>query len=126
MTTRSTLCLSGLLLAALFLSFGLQLFSAGGRDGPVLDIPGEAAAPSCDEGDQEGREPWGRTGYSRGCYRDGLHHGRWTYWDEGYLNLEGFFKSGRKHGAWTVYNEDGTTYVKIFFEEGEKRGKRFF
>jgi len=126
MTRRRTFAFSGLLIAALLLSFRLQLFSAGGMDAPAPDVSGEAAGLACDEGDQEGSEPWGKAGYSRGCYRDGLHHGRWTYWEEGYMNLEGFFKNGQKHGAWTVFNEDGTIYVKISFEEGAKTGKRYY
>lgn len=126
MTRGRTFAFIGLLFAVLLLSFRLQIFGAGGMDSPASDLSGKAGGFACGEGEREGRELWGKAGYSRGCYRDGLPHGRWTYWEEGYMNLEGFFKNGQKHGAWTVFNEDGTIYVKISFEEGEKTGKRYY
>ena len=126
MTRRGTIGISGLLAAALFLSLRIPFGSPGDQAGPDAAPSGGTESLACEEGGRAESEPWGKAGYSRGCYRDGLPHGRWTYWEKGYLNLEGFFKNGRKHGAWTVFNEDGTIYVKIFFEEGQKRGKRFY
>jgi len=80
---------------------------------------------ACDEGSTEKLERWGRQGYSRGCYRDGVAQGKTIYWEEGYLNLEGFFSQGKKHGLWTVYNTDGSVFVTITFDEGVKTGKHY-
>lgn len=78
---------------------------------------------TCDTGETEKIEPWGRSGASRGCYRHERKNGRIIFWEEGYVNLEGYYREGMKDGTWTVFNGDGSIFVEIVFEEGVKLDK---
>jgi hypothetical protein len=80
---------------------------------------------ACEGGSSEKIERWGAAGASRGCYRDGKRDGRFVFWEEGYLNLEGFYSDGEKDGTWTVFNGDGSTFVEIVFEKGVKKSKTY-
>ncbi len=80
---------------------------------------------SCTNGAVEVTKAWNETGFSKGCYRDGVANGPIVFWERGYLNLTGAFSDGRKDGGWTVFNEDGSRYVTIHFEGGVKTGKTF-
>jgi len=98
--------------------------------------PGETAllrAPSfdtvgfeCGEDMRESTQVWSKAGKAKGCVKDDERHGRWLFWEEGYVNLEGFYRDGVKHGLWTVFHEDGSAFVRLSFEEGKVMGKKYF
>lgn len=80
---------------------------------------------SCDAGETERIEPWGRSGASRGCYRDDRSNGRVIFWEEGYVNLAGSYREDMKDGTWTVFNGDGSVFVEIVFDNGVKVSKTY-
>jgi antitoxin component YwqK of YwqJK toxin-antitoxin module len=80
----------------------------------------------CGKGMLESTEAWSKFGMAKGCVRNDERHGRWLFWEEGYVNLEGFYRHGTKHGAWTVFNEDGSPFVRLFFENGTVIGKQYY
>jgi antitoxin component YwqK of YwqJK toxin-antitoxin module len=80
----------------------------------------------CGEGMSESTEAWAAAGKAKGCLKGEERHGRWLFWEEGYVNLEGFYRVGVKHGAWTVFSQDGSAFVRLSFEDGKMTGKTYY
>jgi hypothetical protein len=80
----------------------------------------------CGDGQTESVEKWSRAGKARGCLKESERHGRWVFWEEGYVNLEGHYRNGAKHGPWTVFERDGSVYSRITFENGKKTEKKIY
>ena len=97
----------------------------------VEEWPGRAPAFNmigfeCGEGMSESTEAWAAAGKAKGCLKGEERHGRWLFWEEGYVNLEGFYRVGVKHGVWTVFNQDGSAFVRLSFEDGKMTGKTYY
>ena len=80
---------------------------------------------TCGPGRTERVEPWGRSGASRGCYREDVRDGPIIFWEEGYVNLDGRYRDGVKDGTWTVFNDNGSVFVEIVFDRGSKMSKTY-
>ena len=80
---------------------------------------------ACGPGRAERVEQWGRSGASRGCFREDVRDGPIIFWEEGYVNLEGRYHKGEKDGTWTVFNGNGSVFAEIVFERGVKTHKSY-
>ena len=80
----------------------------------------------CGGGLSESTQVWSKAGKAKGCVKDDERHGRWLFWEEGYVNLEGFYRNGVKHGLWTVFHQDGSAFVRLSFENGKIMGKEYY
>lgn len=75
---------------------------------------------SCADGTIEKLQRWSKAGYSRGCYKNGLRHGKWIAWEGGYLHIAGSYRNGNHDGQWKFFNKDGTIYRIIQYDNGKE------
>lgn len=56
--------------------------------------------------------------------RDGMPHGRYTFWnEEGRKDEEGFYKNGKKDGKWTAWHHNGNKWMEWYCKNGMDHGK---
>lgn len=62
-----------------------------------------------------------------GNFKNGLKHGKWTYWHKnGNKWSEGTFLCGLSHGRFTIWKEDGTRDFSSSYKYGKPYGKWMF
>lgn len=59
--------------------------------------------------------PWGKTGWSAFCDRNGTPHGSWLAVEVGRLQIRGEYLDGTRCGTWEWLNLDGTVMKREIF-----------
>lgn len=63
----------------------------------------------------------------RGFYMNGKRHGQWTsFFANGKVQSEGFFNAGLRDGQALVYHENGKIYYEGYYKNGKETGKWIF
>lgn len=75
----------------------------------------------CKESTMQVIEPWGKSGYSVSCRRNGVKDGPWQAWEGGHIHNSGFYAKGKEHGTWLIYSLEGNRlYRTITYENGKE------